>query len=121
MSALRMLHAQPSMLTTTHETVCPVLAVALHDGDPLDVGTPAKARNPRLRLLRETGHVSAFRRRPMFKSQLASRYYESDRTFRERYLPLVMPDLLRLGYVPSTRLLTLAMVNIVCDFFGDPE
>lgn len=83
-----------------------LLPVPLHDGAPV----------------RDRQKVGKFRPRAMYKDELASWYGISRQTFVQKYLPPIMGKLKKKGYTSQTRLLSLAMVNIIVqhhDWPGD--
>lgn len=83
---------------------------------PLQEGKPAG------RIDRKQPKSGPFRPRTMTKHELADWYGVNRKTFVNAYLPPVMKKLLKKGYRPSCKLLSLAMVNIIVahhDWPGD--
>lgn len=83
---------------------------------PLLEGDPVKEQRVRT----ERPNNGRFRRKAMYKNELARWYGVSRNHFVAEYLPPVMKQLKKKGYTADTRLLSLAMVNIICDFQDDP-
>ena len=95
-----------------------IMPVPLLDAEP----KPAKTSGNDYAEPRAGKHrpPARFVRRAMLKSELAAWYGVSRTHFVTNYLPPVMSQLRKKGYHVHTRLLSLAMVNIICDFQDDP-
>lgn len=115
MSALRMLprtnHSTIALVAhqaTDREEGVLMMPVPLLDGEP-------KKTKPRRK------KAQKFVLRSMYKYELADWYGETKRRFSSLYFKPVMRELKRLGYTPSTRLLTRTMVQIIVAHHGEPD